>query len=119
MARMSEFKTTMFSSTQVVVASEAGTAAAQAEIHTSPTLGAEAAAPEDEVMSGVTSAGTSSSETDSGLLDRTYGDEQADHHKVAENSHAHHVNTKDDGEAETLETTGFDMSKMSRPGGDE
>ncbi|CAM6083848.1 unnamed protein product [Calypogeia fissa] len=110
MARMRSFKMTFFSSTQVVTP--------QAEIHTTSVV-LEAEAAQEDVKGNVTSAGTSSSETDPGLLDRNYGDEQADHHKVAESTHEHHVKTQEEEEPESLETTGFDMSKMSRPSGDE
>lgn len=113
MARMTEFKTTFFSPTPPAEA-----APAAAGIHTSPAVW-EAAEPQEEAKSAVTSAGTSSSEVDSGLLDRDYGQEQADHHKVAESTHEQHTAALDDEEPETLEATGFDISKMTRPAGGE
>ncbi|KAL2632225.1 hypothetical protein R1flu_016911 [Riccia fluitans] len=58
-----------------------------------------------------------SSVTDPDLLDRTYGHEQEDHQTVADASHEHFASST--GEGEGMEETGYDMSKVSRPAGDE
>ncbi|BBN17753.1 hypothetical protein MPTK1_7g16770 [Marchantia polymorpha subsp. ruderalis] len=68
-------------------------------------------------------SGSAVSESSSGggaepdVLDRTYGQKQEDHHQVADHSHEHFLQKDDDGEG--LESTGFDMSKVSKPSGDE
>lgn len=116
LSRMTEFKTSLFSATQVATPP----AEKAVDFHMSAAREAGQSAEELEDAKGVvTSAGTSSSEVDEGLLDRSYGQEQADHHKVSEITHDHHMSTKDGEEPENLENTGFDMSKMSRPTGGE
>lgn len=48
---------------------------------------------------------------------KAYGTMQEDAHKVAKDSHEEY-NKKDD-EPESLESTGYDISKVSKPAGDE
>ncbi|KAL3690171.1 hypothetical protein R1sor_016480 [Riccia sorocarpa] len=50
-----------------------------------------------------------SSNAEPDLLNRTYGHEQKDHAKVADASHEHFSNTKDD--IEGLDESGYDISK--------
>jgi len=107
--RMMEYRTSFFSTTTQIVSP-----GAEAELHTSS-----AAQMAAEEKTSVTSAGTSSGETDTGILDRSYGEKQGDHHKVAEDTHEHYQATKDDEEPESLEATGFDISKATTPSGGE
>ncbi|KAG6558010.1 hypothetical protein Mapa_000189 [Marchantia paleacea] len=77
--------------------------------------------PEESSTTGLDStsadSGSSSGGAESDILDRTYGQQQEDHHKVANHSHEHFMQKED--EEEGLESTGFDISKVSKPSGDE
>lgn len=48
---------------------------------------------------------------------KSYGGVQEDHHEVANSSHEEHTNRGDD--QEKLADTGFDLSKVTKPSGDE